>query len=260
MALSDVILEIGSITGVMSYNLTEVPTYRAKDVMATLKMVNNGSAPLNEVKIVQQYFSNEYQPPKADEIKLLWDGEEVEVSAGAVSFEDNAFIIDLKDLKDSSTGMFKPDSTLEFEYPVHCENPARESTFESEIIYLANTYPVSQELEFKPEVPVIQAMHIRRKFRIGKEVIPIGDLGNYRIILTLENIGESKLQNLILLDKVPDLFEYGTYSMTPEITDEVGQDTLKWDIELLDIGEKLEITYEITGKGKYSPSDAQLAL
>ena len=260
MALSDVILEIGSISGVLSYNLTEVPTYRTKDVIATLKMVNNGSAPLNEVTIIQQYFSDEYQPPKADEIKLLWDGEEVEVSTGAVSFEDKAFKIDLKDLKDSSTGMFKPDSSLEFKYPIHCVNPARESTFESEIIYLANTFPVSQELEFKPEVPVVQAMHIRRKFRIGKEVVPIGDLGNYRIILILENIGESKLHNLILLDKVPDSFEYGSYSMTPEITDEVGQDTLKWDIELLDVGDKLEITYEITGTGKYSPSDAQLAL
>ncbi|MFX0039394.1 MAG: hypothetical protein ACFFCY_09030 [Promethearchaeota archaeon] len=260
MALSDVILEIGSITGVMSYNLTEVPTYRTKDVIATLKMVNNGSAPLNEVTVIQQYFSDEFQPPKADEVKLLWDGEEVEVSAVAVSFEDKAFKIDLRDLKDSGTGMFKPDSTLEFEYPIHCINPARESTFESEITYLANTFPVSQELEFKPKVPVIEAMHIRRKFRIGKEVLPIGDLGNYRIILTLENIGESKLHNLVLLDKVPDLFEYGDYSMTPEITDEVGQDTLKWDIKLLDVGEKLEITYEITGKGKYSPSDAQLAL
>lgn len=260
MALSDVILEIGSITGVMSYNLTEVPTYRSKDVIAKLKMVNNGSAPLDEVKIIQQYFSDEYQPPKANEIKLVWDGEEVEVSAGAVSVEDKAFTIDLKDLKNSSTGMFNPDSTLEFEYPVHCVNPARESTFGSEIIYLANTFPVSQELEFKPEVPVIEAMHIRRKFRIGKEVVPIGDLGNYRIILTLENIGESKLHNLVLLDKVPDSFEYGTYSMTPEITDEVGQDTLKWDIDVLEVGDKLEITYEITGTGKYSPSDAQLAL
>ncbi len=259
-SLSDVILEIGSITGVMSYNLTEVPTYRPKDVIATLKVVNNGSAPLDEITVVHHSFSEEYQPPKANEIKLVWDGEEVEIAAAAVSFEDKEFKIDLKDLKDSSTGMFKPESTMEFEYPIHCMNPVRESTFESEIIYLANTFPISQELEFKPEVPVIEAMHIRRKFRIGKEVVPIGDLGNYRIILTLENIGESKLSHLILLDKVPDSFEYGTYSLTPEITDEVGQDTLKWDIEVLEVGEKLEITYEITGTGKYSPSDAQLAL
>ncbi|MFX1444427.1 MAG: hypothetical protein ACFFHV_13510 [Promethearchaeota archaeon] len=48
--------------------------------------------------------------------------------------------------------------------------------------------------------------------------------------------------------------------MTPEITDEVGSDTLKWEIEELTEAEKLEISYEIHGKGEYKPSDAQLAL
>ncbi|MFX0167411.1 MAG: hypothetical protein ACFFAG_15970 [Promethearchaeota archaeon] len=260
MTISDVILEIASITGDMAYDKVETPTYKTQDVVATLKMANNGSAPLNEITVIQQTFSDEYQPPKANEITLIWDGDEVELSADAVSFETDVFTIALANLKDTSTGMFKPDSTLEFQYPIHCIKPARDSTFESEIIYHANTFPVSQELEFRPEVPVIEALHIRRKFRTSKEVVPIGDLGNYRIILTLENIGESKLYNLVLLDKVPDSFEYGTYSMKPEITDEVGQDTLKWEIDELEIGDSLEISYEITGTGEYSPSDAQLAL
>ena len=260
VSISDVILEIASISGDMAYDKVETPTYKSQDIVATLKMANNGSAPLNEITVIQQSFTDEYQPPKADEIKLIWDGDEVELSAGAVSFEMDVFTISLKDLKDTSTGMFKPDSTLEFQYPVHCMNPVRDSTFESEITYHANTYPVSQELEFIPEVPAIEALHIRRKFRTSKEVVPFGDLGNYRIILTLENIGESKLYNLVLLDKVPDSFEYGTYSMKPKVTDEVGQDTLKWAIDELDIGDTLEISYEITGTGEYSPSDAQLAL
>ncbi|MFX0027956.1 MAG: hypothetical protein ACFE8B_02005 [Candidatus Hermodarchaeota archaeon] len=260
VSISDVILEIASITGDMAYNKVETPTYKAQDVIATLKMANNGSAPLNEITVIQQSFTDEYQPPKVDEITLIWDGDEVELSGDAISFEMDVFTISLKDLKDTSTGMFKPDSTLEFQYPIHCINPVRGSTFESEIIYHANTYPVSRELEFRPEVPVIEALHIRRKFRTSKEVVPIGDLGNYRIILTLENIGESKLYNLVLLDKVPDSFEYGTYSIKPKVTDEVGQDTLKWEIEELEVGDKLEITYEITGTGEYSPSDAQLAL
>ncbi|MFX1477461.1 MAG: hypothetical protein ACFFCI_04970 [Promethearchaeota archaeon] len=260
VSIGDVILEIASITGDMSYDKVETPTYKEQDVIATLKMGNNGSAPLNEITVLHQDFTNEYRPPSADEIKLIWDGDEVEISGSAVSFDMNVLKISLTDLKDTSTGMFKPDSTLEFQYPVHCVNPVRDSTFESEITYLANTYPVSQELEFKPQVPVIEALHIRRKFRIGKEVVPIGDLGHYKIILTLENIGESKLYNLVLLDKVPDSFEYGTYSRTPKITDEVGQDTLKWAIDELEVGDKLEISYEITGTGEYSPSDAQLAL
>ena len=259
-SLADTTLEVASITGEMSYDLTELPTFMTKDVIAKLKIVNNGSAPLNEVTVVQDSFSNEFVPPEANEITLLWDGAEIEVGLGAVKYEDNILKISLKDLKESSTGMFEPESILEFEYPIHAVNPAAETPFESEITYLANTFPLSQELEYKPEVPAIAVLHIRRKFRIGKEVMPIGDLGHYKIVLTLENIGESKLYDITLLDKVPDSFEYGSYSMEPEITDEVGQDTLKWAIEVLESGEKLEISYEITGTGEYSPSDAQLGL
>jgi uncharacterized repeat protein (TIGR01451 family) len=156
--------------------------------------------------------------------------------------------------------MFKPESTIKFEYPIHCINPVQDAKFESEIIYHANTYPISQELEFSPEVPMIEALHLRRRFRIGKEVLPIGELGTYRIVLTVENIGTAPLQKLVLMDKVPDSFEYGSYSQTPEITDEVGSDTLKWTIDKLLAEESIEITYEINGQGEYSPSDAQLGL
>jgi uncharacterized repeat protein (TIGR01451 family) len=260
VAISDVILEIASMTGDMSYDIEQVPTYKEKDVIATLKIINNGSAPLNEVRITQQFFNNEFQPPKADEIKLLWDRNELELGADAISFDGSVFTISLKDLRNSSTGMFEPESTLQFEYPVHCMNPVQDARFESEIIYRANTYPMSQELEFSPEVPVIEALHLRRRFRIGKEVQPVGDLGTYRITLLVENIGTAPLQNLVLMDKVPDSFEYGSYSETPEITDEVGSDTLKWVIDKLEAEDRKEITYEINGTGKYSPSDAQLGL
>lgn len=258
--ISDVILEIASITGDMNYDITQVPTYKEQDVIATLKMINNGSAPLDQVIVSQQYFTNEFQPPKASEITMLWDNEEIELSSGAVSFDGKIFKISLKDLRNSGSGMFKPESSLVFKYPIHCINPVQEATFESQIVYTANTYPLSQELEFMPEVPIIEALHLRRKFRIGKEVLHVGELGNYKIILTVENIGTAPLQNLILMDKVPDQFEYGTYSEKPEITDEVGEDTLKWTIDLLNAGEKVEITYEINGTGEYSPSDAQLGL
>ncbi|MHA1374902.1 MAG: hypothetical protein ACTSR7_11440 [Promethearchaeota archaeon] len=119
---------------------------------------------------------------------------------------------------------------------------------------------MSSELEFMPEVPVVEALHLRRRFRIGKEVVPVGKLGSYKIILLVENIGTATLQNLVLMDKVPDSFEYGSYSDKPEITDEVGSDTLKWTIKKLDAGDRMEITYEINGTGEYSPSDAQLGL
>ena len=261
ISISDVILEIASITGDMLYDITQVPTYKEQDVVAKLKIINNGSAPLNEVSVAQQYFTNEFKPPSASEVTLTWDGEEVDIMSSSVNFDNSVFKISLSDLRNSDTGMFMPESIIEFEYPIHCVNPVKEATFESEIIYFANTFPLSQELEFRPEVPIIEALHLRRKFRIGKEVVPIGALGKYQIILTLENIGTAPLQNVVLMDKVPDNFEYGSYSGgKPQITDEVGEDTLKWTIDLLNADEKLEITYEISGTGEYSPSDAQLGL
>jgi hypothetical protein len=280
--IEDVELAVASITGRITYALAEgaeepepveaeegeeevqkilVPTFKERDVFATLTLENNGSAPLNEVSVRQQFFTEEFSAPTSDEIVLTIDGAEVELPEEAISLEENALVIAISDLKDSDTGEIQPDSVLKFKYPIHCVNPAQDALFESEVVYLANTYPLSQELEFSPTVPVIEAVHIRRKFRIGKEVIPVGDLGQYQIVLHVQNLGNMPLQNLTVLDKVPDSFEYGDYSMEPEITDEVGQDTLKWQLEELAENDELEITYQITGTGEdYNPSDAQLAL
>ena len=93
-----------------------------------------------------------------------------------------------------------------------------------------------------------------------KAVDPGSELGVYIITLAIENIGDQMLENLSLMDKVPDNFEYGNASTDPEITSEVGFDALKWPIAKLEEAERLEITYEIRGKGDYKPSDAQLAL
>ncbi len=273
ITIGDVELSIASMTGEVNYTLGEeptekeieerllsVPTFKEKDVIAIHKLENNGSAPFNEVTVKHQYFTDEFQTPNPDEITLIWDGSEVEISPKAVDIEGNVLSISFSDLKDSSTGMFEPESTLEIKYPIHCINPIRDARFESEVTYLANTFPLSQEIEITPEVPVIEAQHIRRKFRVGKEVVAIGALGNYKIILIVENIGDMALPNLSLMDKVPDNFEYGDYEgEQPEITDEVGSDTLKWTIEELAEGEKVEFAYQIHGKGEYSPSDAQLA-
>ncbi len=274
IAITDVELSIASITSDVIYSLSElesgakregledllhVPTFKETNVYASVKIENNGSAPLNEVSVKHQYYSEEYKPPTSDELTFYLDGNEVELDVSAVDVVSDVLTIALKDLKDSGTGMIKPKSTLEVIYPIHCVKPSKDARFETEVICLANTYPLSNELESRPDVPVIEAVHLRRKFRIGKEVMAIGSLGEYEIILSIENIGEMTLQNLVLLDKVPDSFEYGSYSTEPEITDEVGEDTLKWTIEELAEGEKIEITYKITGTGDYNPSEAQLS-
>jgi hypothetical protein len=153
---------------------------------------------------------------------------------------------------------------VELRYPIHAIQPKEELDFETQAIFNANTYPVGEELEYIPDpedTPVISVVHIRRKYRLGKEIVPLGKEGKYQIILFLENLGtkkENTLKNFTIVDKVPDSFEYDEFSMEPEITDEFGEDTLKWEIEVLEPREDIEITYEITGEGEYEAKKAQV--
>ncbi|TFG09468.1 MAG: hypothetical protein EU535_09065 [Promethearchaeota archaeon] len=280
IAIGEVELVLSSIIGEIDYLIPEeaaeelmeeaeegvkkvikVPTYKESAIDAVLKVTNDGSAPLNEMRWRQQYFTDEFQPPTAEEIKCIWDGEEIPLTEDMVTFEDNVLTISFKDLKDTDWGMFEADSTMEFQYPVHVINPGEDARFESQVIINANTYPRSQELEYIPEMPdtpVIVAVHIRRKYRIGKDIIPAGAMGEYEIILTVINLGNMPLKKVHVDDKIPDEFERSNFSLEPEeIQDLEGDDIIEWEIDNLEPEEKLEITYMVKGTGDYNAADLQ---
>ncbi|MFX1258426.1 MAG: hypothetical protein ACFFAN_11240 [Promethearchaeota archaeon] len=276
IAIEEIELTLASITGDLLYEEPEIvevpeelreenvillPSYKESEVKSTMKVINDGSSPLNEVKFTQKGFTENFKPPEPEEIEVLWDGDKVELTPEEVKITPDSVQIVLENLKERPTEMFEPESVIEVKYPIHSENPPRDLEFSPDVVYNANTYPIGQELEYIPEekIPIFKVYHIRRKYRVGKEIIPIGDMGNYQIKLHYENMGEMALKNFVLIDKVPDNFEYSDFSSEPKITDEVGTDTLEWAIEILEKGDVLEISYNIKGSGEYHPSDAQLA-
>lgn len=237
-----------------------VPTFKETDIYAIIEVENEGSAPLNKVLVTQQFFSDEFQAPNPEEITVFLEGEEIEYGDEAISMEENMLRVDFTNLKDTNIGMLESGQVMIIRYPIHCVNPSRDAQFESDVILNANTFPLSQELEAVPVAPIIKSVHLRRKFRLGKEVVPVGALGEYEIRLFVENVGNMPLEDFVLKDKVPDNFEYTELSMEPEIIDEAEVDILQWTIEKLEEEEALEITYKISGQGEYRASDAQLAL
>ncbi|MFX1237289.1 MAG: hypothetical protein ACFFAS_05775 [Promethearchaeota archaeon] len=277
ISLQQVKLVLSSITGIVSYEVDDkipgieekineihIPSYKDCEIKASLVVENDGSAPLNELRISQNQFNGEFLPPKPEELTLIWDGETIDLDDYSLTIDNEQIQIHLLNLKDTPMKMFEPGSKIEIRYLIHAKSPLKESIFETDVVYTANTYPKGTELEYRPdtdEVPIIKVIHIRRKFRIGKEIIPIGIEGHYQIFLSYSNIGDISLKNFVLLDRVPDNFSYKSFSVEPtEINDEVGTDTLKWEIESLEVGETLEIFYEIIGSGEYKASDAQLSL
>ena len=274
IAISDIELVLASIGGEVSIEEPDIaipteeegvialPSYKDADIPTTLKYVNDGSAPLDQVKLTQKGFDDKFRPPQPDEVEVFVDGKPIDVDPENIIIDDDSVQVILPNLKDSPEGMLEPDSVVEVKYPIHAESPPEDTEFVTDVIYNGNTYPLGQELEYLPtpeEIPVIKILHIRRKYRLGKEVVPIGELGNYQIKLLYENLGNMPLKDFVLIDKVPDNFEYSGFSQEPEITDNVGTDTLEWPIDLLDEGEIIEISYDISGSGEYRPSDAQVA-
>jgi len=281
ISLAEEQLVLASIVGELDYELPEeiveefgeytVPSYHDVDITAVHTLTNDGSAPLNQIKFTQRGFSDYpgFNPPDPDDpddfeqIELTVDGKAIELDRENIYVDNDSVEVSLEDLRET-TGMIEPESDVVLKYPIHAIQPKEELDFESQVIFNANTYPVGEELEYIPEeeeTPVISVVHIRRKYRLGKEIVPIGGEGEYQIILFLENLGKKKentLKNFTIIDKVPDSFEYSNFSMEPEITDEFGEDTLKWEIESLDPEDKVEITYEITGEGEYEAKKAQV--
>jgi len=78
IAIEDVELVLASITGEVileepelaipteEENVIVLPSYKDNDIPTTLKYVNDGSAPLNEVKLTQTGFDDKFRPPKPD--------------------------------------------------------------------------------------------------------------------------------------------------------------------------------------------------
>ncbi len=267
LMISDVQLFVSSITGDVVYSREEeiteritkdirVPTYKRGEVYCSLKIENNGSAPINEIGIIQQFFTNEFRTPETNDIAFKVNDKLVEFfDAVEISIKNNTLSIQINDLRNTDIGLFNPGDILFVNYPIQIINPSQKARFESDVIYTANTYPEIIPLEVRPEVPIIEAIHIRRKIRLSKEIIPLSAFGNYEIILTAQNNSTIILEELELVDIIPEYFKFEKSTQEPLSMEQNGETIIKWEIEELKEEEMIEITYEVSGSGEYAPKE-----
>ena len=271
--IDEVALAVASIEGELAYDIKQLPSFRETTFHVTHKVTNSGGDVLNEV-LFQEVFQKYFTPPKKDEIivKLAREGKEdqIEVGSDAISLEpdnqepdhDHTLKVAFKDLiKNEAVGGFKPGDVMIVTYPIGSMKPSADVVFKSDVLYQANTLPAGKPLEVRPEVIEIPVAHIRRKFRKGKEIKALAGEGVYEITLFVENTGEYNLENMSVIDKVPDAFQYTDFKpKEPEIVDLEGENVLSWKIEVLEPGKEWSVSYKITGQGEYAASDAQFSL
>lgn len=262
--IADLELAVAGISGEVTYNVSRLPSFKVSPFSVTMNAENTGGADLNEV-ILKENIEAGYKPPERDEIVVTLNGNEIEISDDAIVIEpddqdpDSAHtvLIKLENLRDTSLEAFHPGDVLEATHPITAWKPAKDSVYQSDVSYSANTYPAGKALEVIPENAdvEIEVVHIRKRFIKGKDITALAEAGEYEIVLWVENKGQYDLESYEVVDKIPDNFEYYDVSEDPEVESMEGMDVLKWTIASIAPDNRYEIRYKLRGEGK--PSDAQ---
>jgi uncharacterized repeat protein (TIGR01451 family) len=275
IAIDQVEMAVASIEGKLKYDINQLPSFRDTTFHVIHEVTNTGAAPLNELSF-NEIIPTHFAPPDPKELKLTVtrDGveDQVDVPPEAITIDPDdqdstkphTVKLALKDLiaNDAVAG-FKPNDKFTLTYPITAVKPDATVVYNPDVLYQANTLPAGKPLEVHivgEGAVTIPVMHVRRKYDKGKEIRALGDEGAYEITLFLRNTGTFNLENITVMDKVPDNFQYTDMSIEPAITDLEGEDILTWKVELLEPGQDWEVKFKINGQGEFKPKEAQFAL
>jgi uncharacterized repeat protein (TIGR01451 family) len=257
------------------YSKTILPSYRRHDLSASITIKNNGSSPINLLRLT-------------DDIPGLFDApavEDISVKVGNSDMTEDQFKAEISQGVTIEKEMRSPDGaghtltmtvgtsrpiglapgkSLTISYPLVAPDPSPGNEavagpvrceFSAERLG-----PVcSRDVE---EVPVLKVRHHRRNFSAGKSVMPMGGKGRYEVLILFENNGDTALQDVCINDILPSNFDLKDWSVrgaerkdrTAEVKlesseSEAGTSNV-WSIPVVEKNERLEVSFEIKGEGE----------
>ena len=256
------------------YSKTVLPSYRRHDVTASVTIKNEGSSPINLIRLT-------------DDIPGLFDApaaEDIAVKIGSSNMSEEQFKAEVAHGISIEKEMRSPDGeghtlsmtigtkepiglgpgkTLTITYPLVAPDPSpgneavagpARCEFSAERFGPVCTRDVD-------EVPVLRVRHHRRNFSAGKSVMPMGGKGRYEVLIIFENNGDTALQDVCINDILPSNFELKDWTVRGEgrkERDDVSIETSDaengsqnvWSIPVVEKGERLEVSFEIKGEGE----------
>lgn len=290
--IEDIELAVAMISGSMNYSVDSIASYRVKPFDVLHQIKNTGGADLNDL-VITETIQNGYIPPVEEDIELYilrplegddisaeldpneiidWKnlGDPIPIASDMIeiipnnknSDEPHTVEVKLSNMRENPIGMITPGSLVRIKYPITANKPAKNTTFDSKVQYVAKTYPAGAPIEFSPDTITIPIEHTRKVLLKGKKVQSLDIAGEYKIILTLRNQGEHTLTNVILQDVVPKNFDHGEYSINPTESDLLEEkEVLVWRIDEIEANETIDISYVLKGVGEeYKASEAQFSI
>lgn len=257
--ISDLELAVAAMEGTLSYNVTKLASYKVTPFDLTATVENTGGSDINEV-ILTENIQTKFKAPKPEEIKILINGEPIDVKREwvTVSPDDESsdrphkVEVKLANLKDTDIGPLKPGDKITITYPIIADKPDTSSVYRADAKLIANTYPPGKPLEVKVDPIEIIVEHIRRKIVKGKDINALATEGEYEITLYVDNNGSHDLENYELHDKIPEGGKYSDLSAEPKVSKEGGVTMLTWVMDSVKPGDRAAVKYKLKVKGKAS--------
>lgn len=264
------------------YDKSRIKSFVPSDIEATISIENNGSAPINVMRLLDD-VPGIFDPPSQDDVSIEIGGTDlneeqylIEVING-VQLEERMISPDseghgLRITVGTSAPLgLQPGKTMVIRYPLHAPDPSPANEILAAPIradFGSEKFgPVATRVVERP--PQMRVVHRRRNVSTGKEVFPAGNAGRYEVLLMFENNSDSALDDLALHDVVPGTFSIEDSTVRSSIDGErdvrmkkesapEGTHT-EWKIGRIERGERIEVTYEIQGdpESEYKVSDVQ---
>ncbi|MFL2981779.1 MAG: hypothetical protein ACJZ4V_02530, partial [Candidatus Poseidoniaceae archaeon] len=272
--LESSVLEVLDANISKSYSRTVLPSYRRHDLTTSIVIKNEGSSPINLIRLT-------------DDVPGLFDApaaEDISVKIGNSNMSDEQFKAEISSGISIEKEMKSPDGdghtlsmtigtkepiglapgkSLTITYPLVSPDPSpgneavagpARCEFSAERFGPVCTRDVD-------EVPVVRVRHHRRNFSAGKSVMPMGGKGRYEVLIIFENNGDTALQDVCINDVLPSNFDLKDWIVRGEGKKERDDVTLDssesengtenvWSIPVVEKGERLEVSFEIKGDGE----------
>ncbi len=243
-----------------------VDSFDKTPVEVTIEITNSGSAKLNEI-LVEDSLPDDVMPPLKEHITVWIRGKEYTGDYEFIKEPNNQdpetaheLTFKMSNLKDS-VGELAPGESVKINYAIMAWKSRPEKEYPSPILCSANTHPAGTLATVSSEDHKLEIIYKKRSISTKKAINKGADIGEYIVVLVVENRGEVTAENVVVKDWIPPGFEYVSVDpeeLVPRVKPARKGTNVAWTFTRMNPGEKKRIRLSVSGEGEYERREPQV--
>ncbi len=243
-----------------------VDSFDKTPVEVTIEITNSGSAKLNEI-LVEDSLPDDVMPPLKEHIAVWIRGKEYTGDFEFVKKPNDQnpetahdLTFRMSNLKDS-VGELAPGEVVKINYAIMAWKSRPEKEYPSPILCSANTHPAGTLATVSSEDHKLEIIYKKRSISTKKAINKGADVGEYIVVLVVENRGEVTAENVVVKDWIPPGFEYVSVDpeeLVPRVKPARKGSNVEWTFTRMNPGEKKRIRLSVSGEGEYERREPQV--